>query len=452
MLSLNQLKKLYTNSPLWMKIFYASIPFDIRNGKEYRNWREFLSKEIDIEEYELFKIKESVLYAYENTKYYRDLFIKLDINPHDIKSKQDFQKIPIIDKDIVRQNYNDFLVTDFPKKKILKVTTGGSSGTPMEYIQSKNVWSKELAYYMNFCAKSGYTASMIKASFRGGHFTKLTKDIYWVYNPVNNEMIFSPAHLSENTILKYVKELNKIKPSFFHGITSAIIFLMYHMEKKNLKFNFKIDAIFLVSESFTREDIEKISTYFNCKVASTYGHSERLVFAESIGNAISDYKINRTYGFFELIDEDNNSININNLKAEVIGTGFDNYAMPLLRYKTGDFTSFKDVHNGIINLVESSRSQLYIDCNDDSKISFPSFINTPEMLKLGIVKYQVIQNKVGKVKLYIIPSELFSKKNEQKLILSLNSRVNGRLNFEIIITNKLFFTDRGKCKLLIKEY
>ena len=451
MLNLNTLKKLYTGAPLWVQKAYAAIPFDIRNGAEYRKWQEFLNKEINIEEYELLKIKESVLYAYKNTRYYKNLFTNLDISPYDIKSKQDFQKIPFVDKKIVAKNYNDFLVTGFPNKQKLMVTTGGSSGTPMKFTQSKNIWAKEQAFYINFLAGSGYNPSMIKVAFRGANFTKLKKNIYWIENPVNNEVIFSPSHLNEENISKYISKLNKIKPKLLHGFPSAFLFLMYNIKKKNLKLNFKIETIFLVSEAFTKEDIKQISTYYGCKVISAYGHSERLILAESTGEVVSGYKINKKYGFFELIKE-NNNIEVNNLKGEIIGTGFDNLAMPILRYKTGDFTSYFDVDNGIINLVDSPRDQVYIDCNDNSRISVPSLIKASEMLELGILKYQIIQEKIGKIKLIIIPNKIFNESNKSELTLSINSRINDRLSFEVVIVNELFLTTRGKCKLLIKEY
>jgi len=451
MLSLNQLKNLYSNSPLWVKKIYASIPFEIRNGEEYRNWRAFLNKEIDEEIYELKKIQESVAYAYENTKYYKNLFDKLDIKPEDIKSKKDFQKIPYIDKDIVREHYNDFIVPNFPKKKILKVTTGGSSGAPMEYIQSKNIWAKELAYYMYFFAKFGYKNSILKASFRGGNFSNLKKGVYWIYNPVNNEIIFSPSHLNENTIMAYVSELNKIKPKYFHGFPSSILFLIHHMETKKLFLNFQVDTIFLVSESFSEEDVRYIADYFNCNVASTYGHSERLIFGESIGKIVLNYKIDKRYGFFELVNNDG-VISNNNIKGEIVGTGFDNYAMPLLRYKTGDFTAYQNIRESIINLVESPRNQLSIDCKDHSKIAFAGLIKASEMLEYGIIKYQIIQEKIGEIKLYIIPGPKFDNNCKNKLRFSLKNKVDNRLDIEIIITSTLTLTKSGKCLLLIKDY
>ena len=145
MFNLNQLKKYYNDSPLWMKKLYAAIPFDIRNGAEYRKWKKFLHDDISIEEYEFVKLKETVIYAYNNSKYYNKLFKDIGATPNDIKSYKDFQLIPFVDKDIIRDNFEDFLVKGYPESKILRVTTGGSSGSPMEFIQSKKYLVKRIS-------------------------------------------------------------------------------------------------------------------------------------------------------------------------------------------------------------------------------------------------------------------------------------------------------------------
>jgi len=453
MFNLNQLKQLYTNSPLWIKKLYASIPFDMRNGREYREWKEFLNNEIDVEEYELLKIKESVRFAYENTKYYSNLFTNLDINPQDIKSIQDFQKIPFVDKDTIRENYNDFLVTNIPKNKKLTVTTGGTSGSPTGYIQSSNVWAKELAYYMHFFGKYNYSPMDLKASFRGGDFSNLPKDEYWFANPVNNEVVFSPTNINPETIEKYVIYLNKIKPKFFYGYPSSILFLLYNMREKNLSFNFYINAVFLISEAFSQEDVNKIKDFFNCPVASTYGHSERLVLAESTGDSIVDYKVNRRYGYFELSNENNLIIETNDMKGEIIGTEFDNYAMPILRYKSGDFTSYKNFDESIINFVDSPRKQIYqIEDYNNNKIATQSLIRPYEMLEYGIIRYQIVQIAPGKIKLHLLAEKTFSLTKQKELLNSIHSKAENRLQVEIIMTEKFIFSKRGKFIPFIKEY
>ena len=45
-------------------------------------------------------------------------------------------------------------------------------------------------------------------------------------------------------------------------------------------------------------------------------------------------------GFLELIDKNGNIIKNYNKKGEIVVTGFLNKALPLIRYKTGDYGLF----------------------------------------------------------------------------------------------------------------
>ncbi len=331
MLNLNQLKKLYTNSPFWMKKIYGSIPFDIRNGSDFRKWKQFLNENISIEEYELLKLKETILYAYENTVYYKELFDNLQVSPYDINERKDICKLPMIDKDIVRDNYDKLTVQNFPAKKRFFVSTGGTSGSPMKFLQSKNIWAKEVAFTMNYFGKYGFKTNMLKASFRGGEFDTSTKNIFWKYNPHSSEIHFSPFHINSKTIKYYVDELNKRKIIYFQTYPSSIKLLIESMLNNGLQLDYQIDTVFLLSENIIESDVHLIQSFFNCKVSSFFGHSERLIFAPNFANDLSTFKTDRRYGLFELVDDKSATIQNNNIKGEMIGTSFDNLAMPLIR-------------------------------------------------------------------------------------------------------------------------
>jgi len=84
MFDLNKLKQFYLNSPLWIKKIYSAIPFEWRNGREYRKWIQTLSTSLNEPEYELLKLKETIFFAYNEVPYYKNLFDTLRIKPEDI--------------------------------------------------------------------------------------------------------------------------------------------------------------------------------------------------------------------------------------------------------------------------------------------------------------------------------------------------------------------------------
>jgi len=448
MLNLNQLKRLYTGSPLWIKKLYASIPYAIRNGNDYRKWQLFLTKELNNEEYTLLKIKELVSYAYTNTNYYKRVFDNLDISPYDINELKDYEKLPLIDKNLVRENYDDMTVHNFSTKNTFYVTTGGTSGTAMKFLQSKNIWKKELAFNMNYFSKYEYNPSMLKVSFRGGEFDDLQANKYWKYNPINNEIHFSPFHLHKNNIEYYVNELNNKKPLYFHSYPSSLLLLIEQMINNGLQLNYSLKAIFLISENFTSEDINTIKSFFNCEVSSFYGHTERLIFAPNFTKDLSSYKIDARYGFFELINESEKVITTNGVRGEMVGSSFDNYAMPLLRYKTNDFTLYNDFNNNIIASIEGRWNQEYLFGKDGLKI-YLTALNMHSNIFKNVIKYQFHQKEISNVELHIVVNKLFQENDINHILKGLEQKVGHAINFKIKLVEQLTLTSRGKFKNIV---
>lgn len=450
MLNLNQLKNLYQNSPLWLKKLYASIPYDIRNGNEYRKWKNFLETEINEEEYQLLKLKETIDYAYSNTIYYKKVFDNLKCSVNDINDLKDIQKLPFIDKETVKNNYDDMIAKTYPKNKTFVVTTGGTSGEPMQFLQSKNVWSKELAFVNNYFSRYGYSSNMLKASFRGGKFNELRENIFWKYNPISNEIHFSPFYINSKTIYRYIDQLNKIKPRFLHGYPSSIFALIENMKNADLKLNYDLKAVFLISENFSKDDINYICNFFNCKVTSFFGHSERLIFAPLNSKDHNSYEINKRYGLSELIDKDKQSIYESDKMGELIGTSFDNYAMPLIRYKTNDFTSYSDFENGTLNLIQGRWNREYLSGKDGLKLTLTA-LNMHSDIFENVLSYQFFQDEIGKVKLLIVPKKNYSREDGVKILKALDEKGGHALEFDIKIIDSPFLTERGKMKKLIKN-
>jgi phenylacetate-CoA ligase len=167
---------------------------------------------------------------------------------------------------------------------------------------------------------------------------------------------------------------------------------------------------------------------------------------------LDGYEVDKRYGFFELLDEEEHVIEKNNEKGEIVGSNFDNLAMPLLRFKTGDFTQYKEIKRGDIGLVESARNQEYIDCLHGNKLSFSTFVRASEMQECDVFRYQVWQKAPGECTLRIVPNSRFKASCKTKLLKTLNRRAKGELNIEIETVGDLERTARGKLKLIMKSY
>ncbi len=76
------------------------------------------------------KLRETIAYLAANSKFYQRLFKENDINPADIQTVEDLQRIPVTTKNDLQQYNEDFFCVD-RENVIDYVTTSGTLGTPV---------------------------------------------------------------------------------------------------------------------------------------------------------------------------------------------------------------------------------------------------------------------------------------------------------------------------------
>ena len=61
------------------------------------------------------KLSNLLTYAFENVTYYKELFEKNNIDPKDINTRDDLEKLPLLTKSIVQSRHDDFISGEYQK-------------------------------------------------------------------------------------------------------------------------------------------------------------------------------------------------------------------------------------------------------------------------------------------------------------------------------------------------
>lgn len=432
----NILKKLNENMPEFTKYILSK---NIRNRliknkifieeynkiSEYNKMDDSSKKEIQLK-----ALKEQLIYAYENTKYYKKIFDKVKFNPYLFNDKSELNIIPLLTKNDILNNYDEFI----SKQNInyYEASTGGSTGKPLKIYLDKDSIYKEKAYIYNHWSKLGYDYRKSRVvTFRGIDFKGKIKK----YNPLYNEIIVNPFIMKEDNIKEYVKIINNFKCEYLHGYPSAIYSFCKLIKKQNIKLSIPIKGVFFISENVYDEQRNLIEEVLNCKTLAFYGHSERSVFGEEEDRV---YSFNGLYGYveFETINDTDH----------IICTGLINKKMPLIRYLTDDSIEVKN--NGY--LITGHRSKNVLIGKNDENISMASMefhSNAFEKVRA----FQFEQNVKGKVIFYIVEDSKLSKNDIRNIELELLKKFNSVIEYEIKIVDKVKLTPRGKFDMLIQN-
>ena len=284
-----------------------------------------------LREYQWKKLSDMIEHAYTNTEYYNTVFKKRGITPNQIKDFDDYRsKIPLLTKDEIIKN-TDRLLTINPKK-LLKVSTGGSTGIPMTiYLEKNRTYELTRAYEWRQFNEGGYYPGDKVAIFRG----RIMEGSLFYFDALKNSLHLSVADMSDETLGLYVEKLLEFKPKHVRGYPSALELLAKYIVNNRVEFNKNgfLNSIFTSSEML-KDDVRQLIEYgLRAKIFDKYGNSEQCTI---IGQcSFGHYHEYMEFSYTEYLTDDNN-LATNGL-ARIVSTSFVNRAMPLLRYDIGDY-------------------------------------------------------------------------------------------------------------------
>ena len=372
------------------------------------------------------RFKDTLIHAYEHTRYYRELFDASNFDPYSVTSFTDIKKIPVLTKRILQERFSDLVADDAGEGYL--VTTGGTSGEPTKVMMSNDAYYIEWAFVYDFWSKYGYDIKSSKlATFRG---IKLGEKLYEI-NPMYREIRLNVFLMGKGNIDRYVKAMKNYGVDFIFGYPSAIYNFCKLTQEAGIQMEGMFKSALLISENLYPFQEEKITEVLKCPIGMFYGHSERAVFA---GRFDGGYSFNRLYGYTELSE-----------KGEPIVTGFINRKTPLIRYLVDDHVT----RQGAAFAIEGHRDCEVLFGLDGEEISAAA-INFHDKTFDNILAYQFIQNEIGKCMLCIVPNERFQISDVAEIEKSVSGKFGHALECKVKVVDKVQLTDRGKFKMILQ--
>lgn len=417
---------IYDHSPIWWQNFMCTVAgykrVRQRYDKLFDKRREFFRKAAEwslaeAEAYQLEKLKQLAEHAYEKVPFYRRLFDQVKVKPQDIRTLNDWQKIPTISKDDVRRAGKDLIAAGYNTKKLIVSRSGGSTGMPMVCYHDHETLADVYAMCWEY-QRPGVHRSDPYATFQGLELIPRLQvgGPYWRMNRAINQKLYSIFHLSERTIRKYIEDLDRFQPVYLAGYANSLYLLAKLAEETAIVPQWAPKAIFSTSEQLLDSYRQTIERVFHTKVWDAYSQDETC-------GSITEYECgyyhyDRSYGYMEFEDKETKG---ERRVAEIICTGFLNKAWPLLRYRVGDLVEYEIVDacpncgraGPIIHEIRGRTGDVIIT---PSGRHFPHISLIVKNLH-GVRQLQLVQEKVDKIIIRYVPSEDFLEDEDEKLVV-----------------------------------
>lgn len=420
------------------------------------NKSQWLSPE-EIKNYQENRLKKLVARAYYHVPFYRELFDNNGLKPEDIKTIHDLQKIPIIDKTIVRDNLYFFLSDNHNKKHIQKMQTSGSTGEPFSVFGEKKQLEMRWAATQRSLDWTGYRFGDKQVRLWHKYLGMKIKEIVReLTDAFLSRRKFIPAYeISDANLKRYVDNIMKYKPVLLDGYAESFNFLARYL-KNNPYDGHKPKAIITSAQTLPMESRKIIEESFNCKVFDKYGSRE---FGGGIAYQCGhghNYHVVAECNIVEIIKD--GKIAQHGEIGEVVITELNNYAMPLIRYKIGDLAEAVDEKTickcgrglpmlgriqGRLQSVVIGTSNQFIPGTFFNRVFFKH--------DLAIRQYQVVQEKRGELIIKIIKGNIFTDSVLGEILNDIKNHMGQDLKITVEFVNEIPLGRTGKRQYCVSK-
>lgn len=455
--------KHYTAAPQWVKSTlggaYARIPAGLRYGTKYAEFMAEIERSTDapwLRQRADEKLMATLRWAAATVPASSALAVasKRDRSPDELLAE-----FPLLPKEDIKADTSRYISRAMGAKTHLLTHTGGSTSVPMKlYLEKYVSRSKDFAYNGTFDTIAGIRTGDTILALRGRTVPGADKPggPIWMFDPIKSYLHLSSDHLEAEHMPRYVEAARQWKPTFVHAFPSALVPLAKWLQANPAPdITERIRCVQLFSENIYDYQVELIREVFGCPVLLDYGHSERAVKAISTPSD-PRYFFWPLYGKVELIDFDGRPITQPGVLGEIVGTGFDNKVMPLIRYRTGDLAMWSSTPNQVrpgfpvVDRIEG-RLQEFLVCSDHRLVSICT-IGAAHFEELASAdRMQFEQTAPGRAVLKVLSENDLSSRAKEALAAGIRAKTQGGLEIEVVRVDEIARTVSGKHKLLVQK-
>lgn len=398
-----------------------------------------------IEEFKLDNLKRLAHSAYIHVPLYRQLWDKAGVHPNDIKDLDDLSGFPIITKQMLREAGDLALDDRYPKKKLRKVRTTGSTGEPLTIY-------KDRAHQSWFIA--GVFLGLKWAGWEPGDCIMAHRERKPAFKEKIENLVFNYKRIPYPQLDEaYYRKFIKQAISFQSVVLRSFPFPLYCTARRLLAeqvYSIRPKAVCSTGDLLYPSYRKVIEQAFGCRVYDSYGTAEMIVAHQCEKGSLHIIPS----GYVE-VDRERQGL-VDTEPRRILLTSLTNYAMPLIRYSIADMGSMGG-DTCACGRTWKRLSTLY--GRDTDIIITPSgkYLFWPHFDVLfrsfeGVDRFQAVQEEIGEIRLHLVTNQSYSREIHEPMVVDSLSKIGGPgLDIEITYVDSIPIPASGKYRYIISK-
>ena len=375
---------------------------------------------------------------------YEELYREAGVSLADFRDVSDLQKLPIVTKDMLRNNYPE-KITRKTGQKVYQISTSGSTG--------KNLFLNE----DNFTAGWYRASFLLGQTWSGWQFgdphlqTGITPD-RGIQKRIKDRLLmcqyFSSYDLVNEKLDLMLSVIESKNINYLWGYPASLDILA--QRALELGWNRPLIAASTWGDTLSTIQRKRISDVFKVNVFDSYGVSEGVQIAAQCEEG--NYHIMMLDTIVEILDQNGQPVKENEI-GRVVLTRLHTGATPLIRYEVGDLAKRAREEScpcgktfPLLGGIYGRESDL-IYTPEGNRLIVHFFTGILEHFK-SIESFQIQQLEIGAITLLIVPSGQ-EEVDQNQIKNALHEKGTSGLSINIEIVNEIPLSKAGKRKFVI---
>ncbi len=397
---------------LFRKLLYPAYESGLRRRRtlawldEYEQAQWLPPERIEALQWE--RLQRLLAHCYREVPYYRRRWRELGVTPEDIRSREDYARLPLLTKADIRANFEDLKAASLRGGLLFKAT-GGSTGEPLRFGYTRESNDRRTAVMWRGYGWAGSRMGRRTLHLWGGGVGHPSRAHQWkdhLYNAAFARQVLNSFQMTEANLGDYVAAMDRYRPEIIVAYVSPLVCLAQWMLQTGRRPAFRAQGIIAAAEPLHEFQRALLEQAFGCPVWNTYGCREFMLVASECERR-TGLHVNIDHLLVEFVRPGSTSAHAAAGEAgEVVVTDLFNYGMPFIRYANGDMATPAETPcgcgRGLPTLARVEGRVLDAIRTPDGHILPGEFF--PYMLKevVGVQRFQLVQRRLDRLDLAIV--------------------------------------------------
>lgn len=430
------------------------LPLPWYYGRGFRRDFAFLKQSSDwkrdrLIEYKLAQLRKLVSFAEQHVPYYTRVFAEYGINSADIRTLDDFSRLPLLTKDLVTENLKSLKADDFDSHNPVLTATSGTTGKAMKLYRSQHQEEMRLAQFWRELHRHGFRFGDRQVKLESPKTYDPDTPLYY-HDRIENALVINTYHVLAGRQGEVLEAIRQFKPKLLQGLPNILFIVADHAIEHNLE-PLEIPFIVLWGEKLYPHLNAARERIFPGKLIEYFANRENTIAAWGSG----DDRFSEVSEYCHLEVLPTGAPGDDGSTGDLITTSLHNYAFPLIRYNSADLVKWEgyvnhDSRRPELELIGGRGKDLLLSRDGYLAPHLYSCLRRNRFYKVR--RCQVEQIDLDRVIVRVVAGPDYERAQDEPVLLKIISEgLLDRFQLQAEYVDEITFTKRGKFRPVISD-